>query len=95
MRLFVRLKPNAAKNAVLHWDQDEQGRDFLHISVRAQPIEGKANDALIALLSDTLKLSRSKISLVRGDTARLKQIDITTDDEAAVMARLNQSCAKS
>ena len=76
MRLFVRLTPKSSVERIDGWDMDEQGRRFLKIRVRAAPIEGRANEALIAFLAKSLKLPKSRFTLVTGDTARLKQIEV-------------------
>ena len=82
MRLFVRLTPKSSVERIDGWDMDGKGRRFLKVRVRAAPIEGRANEALIAFLAKSLKLPKSRLSLVAGDTARLKQIEIDGLDEA-------------
>jgi uncharacterized protein YggU (UPF0235/DUF167 family) len=82
MRIFVRLTPKSSVERIDGWDVDDKGRRFLKIRVRAAPIEGRANDALIAFLAKSLKLPKSRFTLVTGDTARLKQIEIEGLDEA-------------
>lgn len=90
VRLFVRLTPKSAVERVDGWGEDDKGRQFLKIKVRAAPIEGLANAALIAFLAKKLNLPKSRLSLVAGDTARLKQIDIVGLDEAEILSRLSQ-----
>ena len=75
-RIFVRLTPGSARESIEGWDEDGQGRRYLKVRVRAAPIEGRANAALLALLADALGVARSRLTLARGDTARLKAIDI-------------------
>jgi uncharacterized protein (TIGR00251 family) len=82
VRLFVRLTPKSSVERIDGWDVDDKGRRFLKIRVRAAPIEGRANEALIAFLAKTLKLPKSRFTLVTGDTARLKQIEIEGLEEA-------------
>lgn len=84
MRLFVRLTPKSSVERIDGWDMDDKGRRFLKIRVRAAPIEGRANVALIAFLAKTLKLPKSRFTLVTGDTARLKQIEIEGLEEAVL-----------
>ena len=86
MRLFVRLTPKSSVERIDGWDMDDKGRRFLKVRVRAAPIEGRANEALIAFLAKSLKLPKSRFTLVTGDTARLKQIEIEGMDEAELMA---------
>ncbi|WP_298333491.1 DUF167 domain-containing protein [Asticcacaulis sp.] len=87
-RLVVRLTPKAAADRVDGWEADEQGRPFLKVRVTAPPIEGRANEALIAFLAKRLKLPKSRLSLLAGDTSRLKQIEVEGLDEAALKAAL-------
>ncbi|MFN3808545.1 DUF167 domain-containing protein [Asticcacaulis sp.] len=87
-RLVVRLTPKAAADRVDGWDMDEQGRPYLKVRVTAPPIEGRANDALIAFLAKRLKLPKSRLSLLAGDTSRLKQIEVEGLDEAALREAL-------
>ena len=72
----MRLTPGVARDAVDGWDADEHGRRFLKVRVRAQPIEGRANAALMLFLAKTLGLAKSQVRLMAGDTARLKTIEI-------------------
>lgn len=87
-RLHVRLTPKSTIERVDGWDTDEQGRTFLKVRVRAAPIEGRANVALLAFLSKALDLPKSKLSLISGDTARLKTIDIDGLSDAELLERL-------
>jgi uncharacterized protein len=75
-RLFVRLTPKASADRIDGWDTDEQGRRFLKVRVRAAPIEGQANAALIVFIAKSLKVPKSRVSLIAGDTARLKCLEI-------------------
>ena len=86
MRLFVRLTPKSSVERIDGWDVDDKSRRFLKVRVRAAPIEGRANETLIAFLAKTLKIPKSRLSLVAGDTARLKQIEIDGLSEAELMA---------
>jgi hypothetical protein len=83
-RLVVRLTPKASKDAIEGWAADERGRKFLKVRVRAAPVEGRANEALIAYLAKILGVPKSRLSLVAGDTARLKQIEIDGVEQAAI-----------
>lgn len=82
----MRLTPKAGADRVDGWDADEQGRPYLKVRVTAPPIEGRANEALIAFLAKRLKLPKSRLSLLAGDTSRLKQIEVEGLDEAALRA---------
>jgi len=47
-------------------------------AVREEPIDGKANKALIVLLSDLLGIPKSSIDMVSGFTTRYKAVVIAT-----------------
>ncbi len=83
MILTVKLTPNASKNAIIGWDVDSQGQRVLKCSVTTIPEDGKANQALIKLLSKQLNISKSSITLISGHTARIKRLnldDVTEQD---------------
>jgi uncharacterized protein (TIGR00251 family) len=76
--LPVRAQPGARKNEI-RGEQD----GMLKVSVTQPPEKGKANQALIALLSKSLSLRRSQLELIAGETSRQKQLlvrDVTPED---------------
>ena len=81
--LSVRVHPGARKNGVtgVH-------ADALKIALTAPPVDGKANEALIAFLADALRLPRARIALVSGLTIRAKMVRITGKSAAEVAAAL-------
>ncbi len=44
--------------------------------VQAPPVDGKANEAVIRLLSDHFGVPKSRITLVSGETSRLKTFEV-------------------
>ncbi len=72
LRLAIRLTPNSGRNAVDGMETGADGEVFLKTRVTAVPEDGKANKALILLLADTLRLPKSSISILSGETARKK-----------------------
>ncbi|NVJ99883.1 MAG: DUF167 domain-containing protein [Alphaproteobacteria bacterium] len=70
----VRLTPKAAKDNLDRVDHDEHGRPRLRATVTAVPENGKANAALIKLLSKKLRLPKTAIQLIAGDQNRNKTI---------------------
>lgn len=58
------------------------------IKLRAPPVDGRANEALIDFLAAQLDLPRRAFSLVHGDTSRQKLLRIDGLDLATVRARL-------
>ena len=82
-RLPVRLTPGASADRIDGWDVDADGRPVLKVRVRARPVEGEANAALIRLLAKTLGVPKSSVALDRGGQSRLKMISVAglTDEE--------------
>jgi hypothetical protein len=58
------------------------------IRLAAPPVDGAANDALIAFLSEALALPRRNISIVSGEKSRDKRVRIEGLDEPSARTRL-------
>jgi uncharacterized protein len=86
LTLAVRLTPRGGADRIEGWGRDDAGRLFLKARVRAAPVEGEANAALEALLAKTLGIARSRVSVARGTTQRLKTVEIEGVDAAALEA---------
>jgi uncharacterized protein (TIGR00251 family) len=65
--------------------------DRIKIKLQSPPVDGKANDCLIAFLSDLFDLSKSKIKIIRGETSREKTIHIESVDIETVEKKLKIS----
>jgi uncharacterized protein (TIGR00251 family) len=63
-----KISPNAKKNEII---KDESG---IKIKITAQPVEGKANKALIEFLSKQFKIPKTSIKIVKGETSNDKTI---------------------
>jgi uncharacterized protein (TIGR00251 family) len=50
--------------------------DRLKISVNAPPVDGKANEAVIRVLAQTLSVPKANIEILRGETGRRKTVRI-------------------
>lgn len=88
MRLTVRVTPRGGRDAVEGWARDQAGRPALRLRVAAAAADGAANAAVVALLARTLGRPKSAVRILRGETARVKQVEIDGLDEAEVSARL-------
>ena len=51
------------------------------MKITAQPIDGKANKALIEYLSKLLKIPKSLFEIVKGETSKDKNVLIRTRNE--------------
>lgn len=72
----VKLTPKASRNEIQGWSEDVEGNKVLKCSVTTVPEKGKANKALIALLSKHYRVPKSAITIMRGETERIKHIAI-------------------
>ncbi len=72
--LRLRISPNSSKNQVI------VDGDIIKLKITAQPIEGKANKAVVEYLSKLLKTPKSSIEILKGDTSKEKTLFITTSD---------------
>lgn len=81
LRLSIRLTPNGGRDAIDGIETDADGNAFLKARVSAVPEDGKANKALIAFLSKKLRVPKSAISFISGETARKKILRIDGDPE--------------
>jgi uncharacterized protein (TIGR00251 family) len=82
--LTVRIHPGAHRIAItgVH-------AEALKISLTTPPVDGRANEALIALLADTLRLPKARITLLTGATSRSKTLRIAGKSAAEVRAALD------
>jgi uncharacterized protein len=71
VELRVRLQPRARRTDVVG-----ERNGALVVRVTAPPVDGKANAALCALLAERVGVPASRVSVVRGATARDKVVRI-------------------
>ncbi|MCM1338128.1 MAG: DUF167 domain-containing protein [Muribaculaceae bacterium] len=71
----IRISPNAKKNEII------RDGEIFKIKITAQPIDGKANKALIEFLSKNFKIPKTSIKILKGETSKEKTILLRTQDE--------------
>jgi len=69
--LAVRAQPGAKKNAITGI-YGEGPAAQLKIAVHAPPLEGRANQALIAFLAETFAVPKNAVELLNGELSRSK-----------------------
>lgn len=74
VRLAVQITPNAKKTEVIGVLDDA-----LKLKLQAQPIEGKANDALVRYLAETLSVPRGAVTITHGHTSKRKLVEVKAD----------------
>ncbi|MCB9963566.1 MAG: DUF167 domain-containing protein [Rhodospirillales bacterium] len=75
--LKVRVTPKAAANRIVY-DTAADGSSLIRVYVTCVPEQGKANQAVLKLLSKELKVPKSSLKILRGETDRDKIILCTS-----------------
>jgi uncharacterized protein YggU (UPF0235/DUF167 family) len=81
----VRLTPAGGADRIEGRARDEKGV-YLKARVRAAPENNAANRALEALIAKAFGVAKSKVSVTRGHTARLKTLEIDGAGASALAA---------
>ncbi|MEY4095993.1 MAG: hypothetical protein RLZZ53_3192 [Acidobacteriota bacterium] len=60
----------------------------LQIKLAAAPVDGAANDQLIALLAATLKIPKRDVTIVSGERSRSKRVRINGMERDQILSKL-------
>ena len=71
----VKIVPNSSKNDIV------LENEFIKVKVTAQPIENKANKALIEFFSKKFKIPKTSIEILKGDTSKEKTLLFKIDNK--------------
>lgn len=71
MRICVEVKPNSKQEKV-----ERLSNNKFKVCVKPPAQEGKANEAVIKLLSEYFDIAKSMVIIIRGHKVRNKVIDI-------------------
>ncbi|MGE0798780.1 MAG: DUF167 domain-containing protein [Lautropia sp.] len=74
MEITVKVRPGARASTLVRSDDGS----YL-AQVKAQPVDGKANDELIALIAAHFGCRRADVTIHRGASGRLKRVRIASD----------------
>ena len=70
MLIEVKVIPNSSKNELIKTDTGFRAR------IQCAPVDGKANEALLSLLSKELGVTKGDMEIVKGKTSRNKTVMI-------------------
>ena len=76
--LSVRVQPRSRQNAIVGVRDN-----FLQLKVNVPPVDGAANEAVVALLEKAMDLPKSTFSVQQGSKSREKSVKVehvTTED---------------
>ncbi|WP_338637373.1 DUF167 domain-containing protein [Spirobacillus cienkowskii] len=71
IKVTTKAKTEKVKQEIL-----PDGSIFLRVYVTAPPEDGKANDAVIKLIAKSFGVSKSSVSIIKGQTSREKVLEI-------------------
>ena len=72
VKLQVKVVPKARSNIIENWPPDENISNEFKFRPTAPPEKGQANKAVIDILSKQLKVSKSNVILLTGETSKNK-----------------------
>ncbi|HUD01541.1 MAG TPA: DUF167 domain-containing protein [Rhabdochlamydiaceae bacterium] len=84
MHLTVKVIPRAHKNAIAGFENG-----VLKVRLNAVPEKNQANQELIDFLADELGIPKSSITLVRGQTSRIKHLHIEGLTEDVLVKKIS------
>jgi uncharacterized protein len=82
LKVAVRLTPKASRDKIVGPAEEADGGMVLKAQVTAVPEDGKANAALLKLLSKAWRIPKSDMDIVLGATDRRKVVLISGDSES-------------
>lgn len=71
MKIKIRAIPRSSKNEMI-----KMADGTIRVKLKAPPVEGEANEALIEFLSDEWGISKNKIKIINGLRSKNKLIEI-------------------
>ena len=83
--LNIRVVPRARRSGV----GGMRGDAWL-VRLQAPPVEGAANEELIALLASTLGVSKRAVSIVSGERSRQKRVRVAGIDAVTAQERMHR-----
>jgi len=81
VRVSVHVQPRATRSEIvgLHGAA-------LKVRLQAPPVDGAANEALVALLAERLGVARRSVRVIAGASSRAKTVEVDGTTEDAVRA---------
>ncbi|MFI5203320.1 MAG: DUF167 domain-containing protein [Flavobacteriales bacterium] len=74
--IIIQVKAGSTKNQIFRSSENE-----LLVKLRAKPIDGEANVALVEYLASALDIKKSHIEILKGATSRTKKIRLALSNE--------------
>lgn len=71
IKIYITVKPNAKETKV-----EQVGEKEYRVSVKATPVQGKANIAVVGALAEHFKVTKSEVSITGGYFEKKKIVEI-------------------
>lgn len=81
--ITCRVHPGAPRDAI-----EGVRDDHLMVRLTSPPVEGKANKALVKLMSKLLHVPQGRISILQGEKSRIKVLAVTGTDPQTIRKQL-------
>jgi len=81
--ISIRVIPRAGKSGVA----GTRGDAWL-VRLHAAPVDGAANEELVAIIAETLAVPKRAVSIASGERSRQKRVRVSGIDAATAAARL-------
>jgi len=78
-RLSLKVVPGSSRDEIVRWRGDS-----LKVKVKAPPAKGRANEAVVALLAERLRIDASSIAVVSGHGSPAKVVEVDGMAAAAI-----------
>lgn len=83
MLITVRVKPGSRKGPLIEPAVPSDDRpESLTVFVRERAVDGRANEAVVAVLAGHFGVSRGRVELVRGHTSRIKTLRVDVENSS-------------
>ena len=79
----IRVVPRASRSGPAGFQDDA-----LKLRITAPPVEGKANEACIALLAELLRVKRGQVTIISGHASRTKTVAVEGVKAKEIAARI-------
>jgi uncharacterized protein (TIGR00251 family) len=83
VRFAIHVQPRSRRPGI-----DGLHGDALRVRVQAPPVEGAANEAVVAVIAAALGVPARAVHIAAGQSGRQKLVDVDGVDAAAALSRL-------
>lgn len=84
--LSIHVQPGAKRHGIA----GEYG-ERLKIALKAPPVDGKANLALIKYVAELANVSKTSVTLITGETSREKRLEVRGINHTALLAAIDKA----